>query len=433
MTYLDFYRDLCRGKGSCYLAMQEEPDRYRNMLMHGATCSTAFDQQCEGTRAAYIHELLSLTSEIPSYIAASVVAFREASPLVRGKTAPPDPDEDDEEPRFAHNPNPTDEDFHFIADLLALFAKDGDHTALTALIREYDTLFCHLRDLTERPDLFFPARDDFEQLAITLVDASLVDSLLVLSDIGKLYQNPIYKHYDFDQLHELVGIPSRERLKAQKDDPALARYLAVHYPTFSRNAEEEACRHEEELEDLLAEFLPSTPKTGADCAHRPPQNRISADPHALMAIVDKGEDEAAIEDALLTLSKHRHPDLHDWALSHLESDPRHYLPILMKNYGENNDDAFEVWYELKQITVDPNDENGWHGVHHALLDMKKDGFTPPEEALLFIYRNSYCSICRLEAIKQLYRAKALTADILAEALYDANPDTRALIRSFLAE
>lgn len=428
MTYLDFHRELCRGKGSCFYELQKEPDRYRNILMYAATRSTAFDPQCEGTRADYIHELLLQTSDPKPYLDAAITSFKEASPLCRDLIKEETAD-DDEKPQFAKNPAPSDHDFHFLADLLALFAKDGYREAWEAIVMEYDRLFRHLANLTERPAPFFPARDDFEELAILVCESGLADVMIPVRDIGTLFENPLYTNFDFDQFHDIIGIPHRDTLKSHKDDAAISRYLAVYYPVFINDpASPKAHRHEEEFEDLIAEYLTEPPTV-----HLPPHARAAktSDPHALMATVDENADADEVEAALLSLAKIRHPDVRSWALSRLESDPARYLPIVMKNYTE--EDRFELCYELKQVPVDPYGDGAWHGVQLSLLDMEEDGITPPYEALRFVVRYTLCSCCRLKAIKQLHGQNMLSSEILTDALHDSNFDIRAFVSSVLSE
>lgn len=432
MTVMEFYKDLLRGKGSCYHALREAEDksRYQSPLMNAATRSTAFDPQCEGTRAPYIYELLLAAGDPRPYLAAAIKEFKFAS-LLREKSEA----DDEEEANCAHNPTPNDDDFYFLAELLALFAEDGSPNALSALIAEYDALFLHLLHRKERPDLFFPERDAFERLAITLCDKYLADPITAVRDVGRILRdNPIYESYDFDEFHDLVAHNHRQTLKTMIDDSAILAYLKIYYPDFCRDPENTArSQGEEDMEDLIFTLTPpSSPAENVRLYHAPRHSKLAEeanDPTAFMAMVDYYQDANRVEDALLALSKMRHPKLRKWALDRLESAPARLLPIVMKNYEE--EDHFEVVYELKQVEVDGKDMNGWHGVHLALLDMEKDGLTPPHEALAFVYRHSYCSNCRQKALQQLHRAKMLTADMMNEALYDCSLETREFIRSLL--
>ena len=161
MTVQNFITEIYRGKGSAYLAMREEgaAERYHTALMTAATRSTAFDPQCEGTRAPYIYGLLMLTPNPNCYLDAAISEFKFASmlnPLAKeGKR---------EDTTWQHNATPNDDDFNFLTELLAHFAADHSYDALRALIFEYDALYQYLLTCTERPDFYFPERDAFETL-----------------------------------------------------------------------------------------------------------------------------------------------------------------------------------------------------------------------------------------------------------------------------
>ena len=431
MLAITFHHEILRGKGSAYLALREEgaAERYHALLLNAATRSTAFDPQCEGTRAPYIYGLLQLTPDPKPYLAAAIEEFKFAS-LLRPRTGKENP----EESNCYHNTVPNDDDFNFLAELLAHFAADGSYDALRALIAEYDALYQHLLTRATHPDLFFPERDVFECLAVTLCEKQLADPLDLVRDVGRIFDtNPIYRSYDFDMFHDMVGSEHRAKLKALREDSAIAAYLKMFYPEFCRDPEnDEKNKAEEECEDLIFEFMPaSSGEEYANFTHQPAECKpnTSTDPIEMMKLVDYYQDAHQVEDTLEALAKIRHPELRKWALARLESAPRYLLPIVMKNYEK--EDAFEVTYELKQIEVDPHDLNGWHHVHLCLLNMERDGLTPPHEALAFVYRSTYCSHCRKNAIRQLHKAKMLSTEILSEALFDSDLETREIVKSII--
>lgn len=433
MTVIEFYHELLRGKGSCYLTVKDAPKSYYSALMNAATRCTAFDVQCEGTRADYIFALLNETGYVIPYLEAAIVAHHEASPLFRDAISN---HTDDETPRFCHNPNPTNEDFHFLSELLALFAKNGNGRAKRALLSESNALFRYLLDCSERPDLFFPERDCFEELLITLCDHGLLDPIDAIADVGYLLKNPIFTHYDFDQFHDLIGQERRQEIKARRNQPAFQAYLAAYYPDFLANPNDTAkAKEEEALEDLIADLMPSSvSEQNRTLNHEVPYSHLAektSNPTAFMVMVETYKDPDKVESAFLALSKMRDAKLRKWALERLESDPVHYLPIVMRNYEP--EDEFELCYELKQIEVDPKDENGWHGVHLSLLHMKNYGPPAPAKALAFVYHHTYCPICRYNALRQLAEQKMLTTEMLSEALYDCYEKTRKFVRSILSQ
>lgn len=256
MPVIEFYKELLRGKGSCYHALREEgaSERFHNVLLNAATRSTAFDPQCEGTRAPYIYELLLLTQNPKPYLIAAIREFRFSSVLhPRNENSKEDP----EDANCAHNPAPTDDDFNFLSELLALFAQDESYDALCALIAEYDALYQHLLQRDARPDLFFPERDAYEQLSITLCEKNLADPIDVIRDVGKILRdNPIYTDYDFDQFHDLVASDHRSKIKTMLNDSAIVAYLKIYYPDFCKAPEDNArSQNEEYTEDLILDIM----------------------------------------------------------------------------------------------------------------------------------------------------------------------------------
>ena len=367
---------------------------------------------------------MNLTPDPKPFLDAAIKAFKFSSVL----RAPSETD-DCEDAYCCHNPTPTDDDFYFLSELLAFFAEDENYEALRTLVAEYDALFLHLLHKKERPDLFFPERDAFERLGITLCERNLANPFHVIRDIGKLLRdNAIFRNYDFDQFHELIASSHRAELKAKRDDTAIAAYLRVFYPEFCRNpSDPERARIEEQTEDLIYEYLSGK---NANAAHEPPPPLLisdSDDPQTLIATVERAENASEVEKALSRLAKMKNESVKQWALSYLEERPVEQLPILIANYTASEDDAFELWYQLKQIEVDREDLNGWHYIHSLVLAMER----PPERATAFIYHNTFCSNCRGKALRQLHKAKMLTTAMINEALYDSNEDTKKFIKSLL--
>lgn len=425
-TY-DFMQELKRGKGSCIRALEDADDRerYKPVIYTAVTRSTAFDQQCEGTRAGYVHKLVSMMPHSSDYLNAAITAFKDASPIERKKHA----DRDPEKGNCLFNPCPTDEDFHFLAELLAFFAQNESFPAKSALIHEYDRLYFALKSMEERPEPFFPERDEFEMLAITLASFGISEPIVVIRDIGALFlENKLLKNYDFDEFHELVGKYQREKLKKETEDEKLKAYVGIYYPEFCRNPQNiEQAAAEEETEDLIHQFLSNVDKNPDHIPAPAILKSDSKDVEALIAVIERSDNAVEREKAFNTLATIKSERLKAWAINYLETRPIEQLPILITNYDGSSDDEFELSYQLKQIEVDDKDFYGWHYLHTQVLAMEN----PPLRALYFIYDKSFCPVCRFKAIKHLAKAKALTVEIITDALNDCYEDTREFIRSLL--
>ena len=59
MNKKEFKNAMLCGLGRCVLACRKDPERYRSEVLWGCTHQLAYDAQCEGTHAWFLHELVS--------------------------------------------------------------------------------------------------------------------------------------------------------------------------------------------------------------------------------------------------------------------------------------------------------------------------------------------------------------------------------------
>ena len=55
----------------------------------------------------------------------------------------------------------------------------------------------------------------------------------------------------------------------------------------------------------------------------------------------------------------------------------------------------------------------------------------PISALQFIFEHNYCSMCRLDTLRQLGKRRKLNPELLEECLYDSNDEIRTYARRAL--
>ena len=143
------------------------------------------------------------------------------------------------------------------------------------------------------------------------------------------------------------------------------------------------------------------------------------DPQPLL-VDAKSSCEQLKEAAWRALSNLRHPAVRDFALAVLPEDSEAALPLLIKNYQEQDAPLLERL--VTQIPVDFDETTGWHGIHLDVLNMVDDGLKAPAALLRHIYTTTYCSSCREHALRQMGKRRLLTDEILQECLFDSNSD-----------
>ncbi len=347
---------LHRGLGRVYLEVKKDPKACLPLMRWAAYSPTAFDEQCEGTRAPYIYGLFKLYDDPTPFLEKTADKLYE--------TAPNDPA------------------FNYLVELLAIAAGDNSLLAWQALEDAFDNLYLTLVAIKERPDDFFPERDALEVLCLYLAKHKVYTPGELSKKLRDLIsENPLFTEEDFDQFFELYVSPPIDRTpfvlsKQKKDLPP-------------------------DIDELIADA----------------ENKEADDWVRLSAIHH-----------LTDLEDER---VHALALRLIDEDPQDGVILLAANYQESDEENFV--HNVKRVYCDLHDGQNWHAMHLAVLSMREDhGKLPPLEALYHIYEYTYCSCCRHRAVKELAVQNALTREILAEAIYDADFDTRAFIQDLLS-
>lgn len=171
MNRKDFKRYMQQGLGRCVLTLRKSDniEKYRDIVLWGCLHNLSYDTQSEGTRAAYIYQLVSCFHDDAYFTAPTMDAFLRLPPH-RDWT-------------FAH-----------FCDLLQLFAENGQIEAKNTLYKKYDIL---LASLTGKRSFrrYDYERDNFERVCTSLISLDGADALLkIAEDMGTLFKrNP---HYD---------------------------------------------------------------------------------------------------------------------------------------------------------------------------------------------------------------------------------------------
>lgn len=74
MTKKDFKEAVLRGHGRCIQAVQEKPEKYRDIVLWACQRNISYDAQCEGTRSWYVYTMASVYPDKEIFINAAADA-----------------------------------------------------------------------------------------------------------------------------------------------------------------------------------------------------------------------------------------------------------------------------------------------------------------------------------------------------------------------
>ncbi len=399
MTQTEFHEALLKGQGRCIQAVKADPERYRAEVLWACSHAISYDPQCEGSRAAYVYELIRCYADPRPFVTAAAQALGEA---------------------------PLDGSWEilYLGEMLYQLADDGHREAEAALWDKYQVLYRFLLENRRPSEGIFPERDNFEELALVLAEKPQWLPR-VARDIGRLYETGDYDAWDFAWLY---SDRSDYRLELLQDlagtDAAIARFLEAkqeldrpmqepqHVPYRQRPPEEilELAQHylsltdpEERYEALFPFFLVPYP----------------LDPETLFPDA-LGDHEDLSYRAWMVLGRLRHPKVRAFGLAHLDREEA--LELIMANYEEGDEELLTRY--VRAIPTDWETTTNWHGAHLAVLNMDERA---PTALLHHIFETSYCACCRYNAVKELKARGLLTPEERSECCYDSYDDVRELV------
>ncbi|WP_195268857.1 hypothetical protein [Eubacterium sp. 1001713B170207_170306_E7] len=447
MTKSDFKYAMQRGLGSCALAIQSASDmeQYRDIILWGCLRNLSFDTQCEGTRARYLYELAAHYDNEAYFVEPVVAAFKKIrSTNGWGKW------------RFTH-----------YCEILLCFAQAGNAEARAALYEKYNVLYQKLLRAHNGSRASWSLAWDFEALCIVLTSLDGIDRYLsTASDIGALFKKSRFTVDDFwcfiDNGKSEFGEKRicKNLLKAAEDSETLACFC-------DQIREQERVNRERrpvptQMADTADELLEKAATGELSIAKRVQFRRAASDEEkkklaehilacdqpsvkAVLLSTFFGIDFPGPCEAIIADVCSENPQLQEAALKVLEtcrdeavrilalkllSEKVHTanaICMLITNYCKNDKNA--LLKALYRLPVTYSNVSGWHGITRHILWAFEQGVCRvyPRELLDYIYRNSLCSGCREEAVKQLIRQKWLTSEIMNECHYDSNAHIREYI------
>ncbi len=233
MNKKEFKNAMLCGLGRCVLACRKDPERYRSEVLWGCTHQLAYDAQCEGTHAWFLHELVSCYPDKAPFRDAAINALFKKS-------------------MHGWLQLQIEEFLHYLAD-------DGDKIAEKAIWDKYVEMYSALRARKRRPTYCcFNLRDDYEFLAIDL-SCEVENTFRIASDMGSLMrENPIYDGWDFEQffwqLEENKQLGALRRF-AKKDKYAAYFLIESEKARKKHDAEREEREKQNERVRIASPYL----------------------------------------------------------------------------------------------------------------------------------------------------------------------------------
>ena len=445
MNRKDFKRYMQQGLGRCVLALREAEniEKYRDIVLWGCLHNLSYDTQCEGTRAAYIYQLVSFFHDDAYFVAPTIAAF--------GKL-----------------PRHHDWTFEHFCELLQLFAENGSKEARNTLYEKYDRLLSSLAVKRSFRSYDYE-RDNFDRLCISLTSLDGKAAFKkIAEDMGTLFQrNPHYSSRDFEWFFSATEnrfgkkwLVSFFRQEAKRSD-----HIRCLYEDYQNSLQDVSSFVHKPVEaphaDSLIAEVNATGKLSV--ASRARFARSAGDDEKMqLALFALKEEELSKKAELLSVFQNEgFPIQHEAVIAYSKSDHERLREIafdvlgncksaVVKRYayelldaGENTYDAIRMLISnytpddkslllsaLHHLKVDYQDESGWHGIGLHILEADARKIKLPKECLLYIYETTLCSCCRDYAIRALAKHRWLTANIIEECRYDSNCDIAAYVNRY---
>lgn len=447
-----------RGLGSCVRELKKITDakelqKFQPLVLWACDRDIAFDAQCEGSRGAYLYELIKL--------------FPDCTPFL-----------DTVERCLFRSIRSIGWEFAQSCDILAHFAFDGNERALSILKKCYQDLFGILLRKRKRTKYgLIPEENNFTYLCVSLVREYVRDKAetveyfrTIVNDMGILIQNnSLYSAFSFYWFQlaseEKLGKRSIYRLLHQSSASEAIKTYTASLEEWIADSDKTAAEYKKNMPDCAKEIYDCL-KNGSETKRRLPMNLMrklmAQNPQEVVKLAEyyKNEQDTKVRKMLLGLLKN---ESCAWALDvlHLIADTKsddeslvlyafdalsHKRDVLVRNYAykllQNETHFFEAVsmlaenYEeedydffvntVKQIPITLDESTEWHWIFMDVIHMIKHSPVKriPKELLYYMYRNTFCSSCRAEIVKELGRRHMLTQELLEELQYDCNEDIR---------
>lgn len=455
MKKSEFRQLLENGYGSALIFLKncEDPMEYARQIEYCCTHNTCFDMQCEGDRADYLFRAICLTGQ-ESYFLESIMH------------------------RLENERNLDDWECQQMISILVLYRRKGYPVAAEFLDRLFERKLKELSTGKQHPNRY--RRDGFENLCIVLSDedesyfvrtvknvgkylTEYPDSdmfsleyfyMRFLRDKGKEYSRKLLKDvpreyvkaFDnafYDPEHFLFGRyqknkpekrprPSFDRLMEclNGDEDIRKKQLttrlfaiAADEADLKRLAELMLSEKDEEKQLIILEAFDVSP--------------FPLDSGELFRMFDRGSEEMRekLFNAMCNITENEEL-VKKYAAEELSRLPENADSELMSAALDAYASKVKGQDAKYLISVLENTNFDEHQLHMLYGEIEKAFRRYPtrkaKEILTYIYPRMSCTICRYYLIKAMSKCRCLSDNILEEARFDANPDTRAYAEKLLS-
>lgn len=412
------------GLGRPILHLRDHDSQpYRETILDACLHDTAYDRQCEGSRAAYLFDVIVATGE-PDYYRDHLLAA----------SAPEALDGDDGEQIIA---------------LLGLFAAQGDAEARAQLYRVFDANIA-----TERPDG-----------ATEIVETDGLAGLLAI--IARLAFDPDDDWEAYRFVRDAIERSGEEETwRALRDaaaaDPIVANFFAL--AQRGREQDENPVLVDREpaptadYATLRARFLAGEPSAygqllrwvrtatddelclaAADVLSEDDPKRLKAYlflfskrsfplDHTRLLALARHPDHFVSHQALMALSHLAHPNIRALGLALLAEGNGGGARLLANNYQDGD---FAL---IERLLLTWTDRDEIHALGFGLRDIAEAQQRPVAiGALSAAYERGPCSLCREHSVELLAAVQTLPAWLVAECQHDANKHLREMAREYAVQ
>lgn len=418
-----FLNSLKRGTGEAYLLVKNNPTiDFSNQIIKGALNIYAYDGQCEGNRAQYIFDIISLSKQKDK--------IRKA--VLQGLAT-----EQDNTWNLTH-----------LFALAKLYAQQNDIEAKQAI---YDRFL--------NPSIEY---SDWVGAYEILELDGLNGMFYVAEKFGKyIEQNPDDVQDDWIVRHfqdENKNIEVEKELKnASKKNKFIRIYLNNITQTRKRQEEYQAKRQKEKQDftDILDEVLNSKPRISLvrkrkltdeevnQVAKQLTQETNQSNIEKLLDIFDyyqfpydsktildfakqkRTNKNRIVENAIEALKHLKSKDIRDFAMDKIQNskNPIAFLEILISNYKSGD---FKL---LSEIADKTNNEHKIEQLGGIYTDIFNANHTKEcKQPLEILYNKMNCAIHRKGIVEILIENKVLSDKIKSEILFDCDLETRNLTK-----
>lgn len=426
MNNEQFATYLFRGLGRTYLYLQQhDSSPYHEALLHACLYNPVYDRQCEGSRAAYLLRLVTLTDVQPLFEQYILDAFMALN---------------------------TDMDVEQLFDFALRYAQAGNQKARRLM---YEQFAAHAGDGTDIG-------------ATQLIDLDGVEGFrFVAARLGEAARlDPEF--WDTDDLvthlkEQLPNITDADIVALGRSDSSIQAYLAVVAQTMTRRAQASLRRKNTPLQPYsklkaqlatgnqapyghLRRWGKSAHAADIDAAAR---DLLKQDDPRLLACylaifikrqfplgiqpllpLIRHSDERVAWMALEALSLFRDPTLRDIGLALLGDNGRAHAAVGLfnLNYETGDEQMFISLLDGAQADEDV------HAIGFGLVDvLYHNNIYRSPEILVTLYERQPCSRCRKKVVALLAEMKAIPEWMRHECHYDANEDTCDIVLHYKAE